>query len=157
VYEFTCPECGLRFERRFSKMATTEELPSHPCVECGEPAYRQMSIVNHKFNHPASQTRGALPPNTGTSDDWNFDRAIGRDAEEKWKVVGQRDAAKQKVIEQERQAGRQVGKDQLVRTGDGDGYRTVKEPERLEINKRREAAATVAKAAAEASKKPKDK
>lgn len=153
IYEFTCPECGLRFERRFPKSSTTEEMPSHPCSECGQPAYRQMSAANFKFSHPASQTRGALPPNTGTSDDWNFDRAIGRDAEEKWKVVAQRDAAKQRVIADERKAGRAVDKSQLVRTADGEGYRAVQESERVEINKRREAAATIGKMA---SAKPKD-
>ena len=154
IYEFTCPECGLRFDQRFSKMMTTEELPSHPCKECGQPAYRLMSVVNHEFSHPASQMRGALPPNTGTSDDWKFDRVIGRDAEAKWKVVEQRDAAKQRVIADEKQAGRLVNNSQLVRTADGDGYRPVQESERVEINKRREAAAAVAKAAAA---KPKSK
>jgi putative FmdB family regulatory protein len=155
IYEFTCPECGLRFDKRFSKAASTEELPFTACQECGKPAYRQVTAANHKFSHSASQTRGALPPNTGTSDDWNFDRVIGRDAEAKWKVAGQRDAAKQRVIADEKQAGRLVGKSQLVRTADGDGYRPVQESERVEINKRREAAAAVAKAAA-AKPKPKD-
>lgn len=154
IYEFTCPECGLRFDQRFSKMMTTEELPSHPCKECGQPAYRLMSVVNHKFSHPTSQTRGALPPNTGTSDDWNFDRAIGRDAEAKWKIVEQRDAAKQRVIEEERKAGRAVDKSQLVRRADGEGYRTVQEPERVEINKRREAASTIGRMASQP--KPKE-
>lgn len=156
IYEFTCPECGLRFDQRFSKMMTTDELPSHPCKECGQPAYRQVSAANFKFSHPTSQTRGALPPNTGTSDDWNYDRVIGRDAEAKWKVIGQRDAAKQKVIAEERQAGRVVDNSQLVRKADGDGYRPVQETERVEINKRREAAAAVAKAAAAQSKPKSD-
>jgi hypothetical protein len=115
-----------------------------------------MSVVNHKFSHPNSQMRGSLPPNTGTSDDWNFDRVIGRDADAKRKIIEQRDAAKQRVIADERKAGRLVDNSQLVRTSDGDGYRPVQETERVEINKRREAAAAVAKAAAVQSKPKSD-
>lgn len=97
--------------------------------------------------------RGAAPPNTGTSDDWNFDRVIGRDAEQKWKTVEQRKSEKNRVIRQEREAGKLVQSDQLVRSQEDGSYRSITEPERKIVNERREVAFKVANATKEQAKK----
>jgi len=154
VYEFQCYECGLRFDKLFSRASSAEELPSTPCTACGEPALRQVTAAAFKFAHAPSQVRGAAPPNTGTSDDWNFDKAIGRDAEQKWKVVEQRDAEKAKVIRQERENGLALNKGQLVRSREDGSYRAITEPERQVVNERRTTAFQVAQAAKQQGKKP---
>ncbi len=96
VYEFICPACGLRFDR-LSKMSESD-IKEVPCKECRQPARRTVSAVNHTFRHGASQTNGIAPSNTGTSDDWNYDKVIGRDAEQKWRVIEQRQAEKNRVL-----------------------------------------------------------
>lgn len=153
VYEFQCHECGLRFDKLFSRASSAAELPSTPCTACGEPALRQVTAAAFKFNHAASQVRGAAPPNTGTSDDWNYDKVIGRDAEQKWKVVEKRDAEKARTLRHERENGLAVNKDQLVRSREDGSYRTITEPERKVVNERREVAFKVAQAVREQSKK----
>lgn len=95
VYEYQCDECGLRFDK-LRKMSESDA--PQPCLECGVNARKLVSVVNHAFVHPASQTRGMAPPNTGTSDDWNYDKAIGRDAAQKWELIRQRVDHKRKVI-----------------------------------------------------------
>jgi len=109
-----------------------------------------MSAANHKFTHGANQTRGAAPPNTGTSDDWNYDKVIGRDAEKKWAAIEERKKHKNGIIRDERKQGRGVETDHLVRTQEGAGdYRVIKEKERKEVNRRRELSVAVAKAASQ--------
>ena len=142
IYEFTCGSCGLRFEvlyRRVSDEAT------HPCEACGETAHKQVSAVSFSFNHPDSQRNGMLPPNTGTSDDWNFDKAIGHDAEQRW--------GKQKLMQQEAKEGRGITMDHIAKTRDG-GYRVITETERKRVNQNRETAFQVTQAA---KKQAKDK
>jgi putative FmdB family regulatory protein len=144
IYEFTCQDCGLRFEKLFRRIS---DQPEAPC-ECGGVGLKQVTAAAFAFNHPPSQTRGALPPNTGTSDDWKFDKAIGRDAEEKWSKIEERGRAKDKTVQQERHAGRLVTRDHLVLKHDGSGeYRVISEPERVRANQNREAAFKIAQAA----------
>lgn len=95
VYEYQCDACGLRFDK-LRKMSESDAPQA--CLECGVAARKLVSVVNHAFVHPASQTRGMAPPNTGTSDDWNYDKAIGRDAAQKWELIRQRVDHKRKVI-----------------------------------------------------------
>jgi putative FmdB family regulatory protein len=154
VYEFTCHSCGLRFDKLFRRMESTDALSETPCSSCGEPAYRQVTAAAFKFSHAPSQVRGAAPPNTGTSDDWNYDKAIGRDAEQKWKVVEKRDAEKARVIRQERENGVVLNKGQLVRSQEDGSYRAITEPERQVVNERRTTAFQVAQAAKQQGKKP---
>lgn len=154
VYEFTCHSCGLRFDKLFRRMESTDTLAETPCDSCGEPAYRQVTAAAFKFSHAPSQVRGAAPPNTGTSDDWNYDKAIGRDAEQKWKVVEKRDAEKARVIRQERENGLALTKGQLVRSQEDGSYRAITEAERQVVNERRTTAFEVAQAAKAQSNKP---
>jgi putative FmdB family regulatory protein len=138
-YDYMCDDCGVQFEKLFKSISAAPAGVA--CPECGAGARKLVTAANHTFKHAPSQTRGALPPNTGTSDDWNFDRAIGRDAEQKWGVIGQRDGAKVQVIKDEAKAGRRVTRDHLVPTGEAPGdYRVVSEPERKWINTSRKAA-----------------
>lgn len=146
IYEYQCDQCGRQEEKLWKSMSGAKE--TIPCEACEAPMRKLISAANFAFVHPKSQTRGVAPPNTGTSADWNFDQAIGRDAEEKWKAVEQRNAHKDSVIRDERKAGKLVTRDQLVLKNDGSGeYRTIKEPERVKVNENRVAAHAVTQAA----------
>ena len=122
IYEYECPGCALRFER-LRKMSESDAAME--CPECRTPATKVPSVVNHAFVFPASQLRGSAPPNTGTSFDHNADRVIGLDAEKKWRVIGERQAVKRKVIADNPGS---TGHD-LSRTPDGE-YKVMKPTER---------------------------
>lgn len=122
IYEYLCEECGLKFDR-LRKMSESDA--PQPCLECGTEARKLVSAANHAFAHPASQTRGMAPPNTGTSDDYNFDKAIGRDAARRWENIGQRIDRKKQVIKENPGA---TGYD-LSRNHDG-SYRVMGQQER---------------------------
>jgi putative FmdB family regulatory protein len=123
IYEFTCQSCGLRFEKLFRKISTAKEFP---CTSCGAPGKREVSAASFAFKHPPSQTRGMAPPNTGTSDDWNFDKAIGRDAEMRWGEIHKDGAKKDQIVHDEAKKGRGITRDHLVKTREG-GYRVITE------------------------------
>ena len=147
VYEFQCDDCGVKFERLFKSISTADNAA--PCPECGEPSRKLVSAVNHTFKHPESQKRGPLPPSTGTSDDWNYDKAIGDDAAKKWAAIDERKGRKETVLQDAAQDGVGAGMDHLVRTrGEGQGagdYRVIGDQERQVVNARRTLAAEVAK------------
>jgi len=150
LYEFQC-ECGLQFEKLFKRVTDVKTLP---CPTCGSDAKKMMSASNFSFTHPQSQMNGMAPPNTGTSDDWNFDKAIGRDAEKKWADVEKRDSKKNAHIRDERKDGRLISRNHLIPKKDGSGdYRTISEGERVQVNQQRETVFQVSKAVKEASKK----
>lgn len=151
IYEYQCDSCGLRKEHLWTRISIAQD--TIPCAECGEPMHKLVSAANFKFSHSEKQTRGAAPPNTGTSDDWNYDKVIGRDAEKKWGIIEQRNADKDKVIRQERERGLDVKRNQLVHDGQG-GYRTIKEEERLKVNSGRKIAADISEALSKKEKPP---
>lgn len=130
IYEFTCATCGLRFDR-LSKMSDSQ-LRQVPCKSCGAESFREVSAANHTFSHGDRFVRGAAPPNTGTSDDWNYDRIIGRDAEQKWKLFQDRVKHKQDILRQNPGA---EGAD-LSRTMDG-SYRVMDKAERTTVEQAR--------------------
>ena len=145
IYEYQCDACGLRTEHLWRSMAATKD--TIPCEVCSKDMRKLVSAASFKFNHKAG-VRGSLPPSTGTSDDWNFDKAIGRDAERKWGAIEQRNSGKDAVIRHERKQGRAVSREQLVPKGDGTGeYRTITEGERKRANSARQTAFSVAQAA----------
>lgn len=152
VYEYQCDSCGLRKEQFWARISTAKD--SIPCVECKEPMRKLVSAASFKFAHSEKQVRGAAPPNTGTSDDWDYDKAIGRDAEKKWGVIEKRTSEKDRVIRQERENGLDLKRNQLVPTIDG-GYRPIKEDERVRANAGREIAAKLNKALAKKFKSEK--
>jgi len=148
IYVFTCQSCGLRFEKLFRRVSEDKE---HPCAECDGVGTRQVTAASFAFKHPQSQLNGAVPPNTGTSDDFNFDKAIGRDAEAKWGKIHENNARKDKIIREEAKQGRGITRDHLVKQREG-GYRVITESERTVVNERREAAFKVSQAATQQAK-----
>lgn len=143
VYSYQCDACGLRFDKR-KKMAQHADPES--CPDCRTEARKLVTAANFAFSHPPSQTRGILPPSTGTSDDWNYDKAIGRDAASKWQRIEERQAHKNRVLREAHNQGLAAENQHLVRTREGAGdYRLVQESERQEINARREAVAEISK------------
>lgn len=148
IYVFTCQSCGLRFEKLYRRVSDDRE---HPCLECDGTGTRQVTAAAFSFKHPQSQLNGALPPNTGTSDDFNFDKAIGRDAEAKWGKIHENNARKDAIIRDEAKQGRGITRDHLVKQREG-GYRVIGESERQYVNERREAAFKVSQAATEQAK-----
>ena len=148
IYVFTCQSCGLRFEKLYRRVSYDRE---HPCTECDGIGTRQVTAASFSFKHPQSQLNGALPPNTGTSDDFNFDKAIGRDAEKKWSKIHENNARKDTIIRDEANQGRGITRDHLVKKREG-GYRVIEDSERKVVNERREAAFKVSQAATEQAK-----
>ncbi len=138
VYDYQCDSCGLRKDHFWTRISIAKD--TIPCPDCKTDMRKLVSAANFKFSHSASQTRGMAPPNTGTSDDWNYDKAIGRDAEKKWGVIEQRNSEKDRVIRHERENGLVLKRNQLVPTADG-GYRPIKEEERVKVNEGRQVAA----------------
>ena len=138
IYEFQC-ECGVKFEKLYKRVSTAED--SAPCPDCGKPSRKLVSAGNFAFKHSASQTRGIAPPSTGTSDDWNYDKAIGRDAAQRWEAIEKRNKEKDRIVRQEREAGRGVTRDHLVPTSEKrEDYRVIKDSERQVVNANREKA-----------------
>lgn len=121
IYEYRCEHCGFEFEHLHRQVTESREME---CEECGEQARRIPSATNFAFAHKV--VGGPRPQNTGVhAIDYSFDQVIGRDAEEKRKVVEARQAHKRKVIQDNPGA---TGHD-LSRTPDGE-YRVMKPQER---------------------------
>jgi putative FmdB family regulatory protein len=133
IYVFTCGSCGLQFEKLFRRVSDQADTP---CV-CGGQGVRQVTNAAFSFAHPEKQTRGIMPSNTGTSDDWNYDKIIGRDAEKRWAGFQQNMQEKDRVIRQEALQGRGITRDHVVKTLDG-GYRPITESERKIVNENRD-------------------
>ena len=121
IYEYQCEHCGFEFEHLHRRVTDSREME---CEECGEMAKRIPSATNFSFAH--KPVGGPRPQNTGVhSIDYSFDQVIGRDAEEKHRLVEARQAYKRKVIKDNPGS---TGHD-LSRTPDGD-YRVMKPQER---------------------------
>jgi len=123
IYEYGCIECGLIFEK-LKKLSESQE--THACPECATAAPKRVTTANFAFAH--KPVGGPRPQNTGIhSIDYNADRTIGRDAEERKKVIQERQAYKRSVI---RDNPGSTGHDlSRVRDTEG-GYRVMKPEER---------------------------
>ena len=96
IYSFQCKSCGLSFEKRISFSQAQKDNYSTSCESCGESIKREMTTANFQFQHKADS---ALPQNTGIqSFDTNYDRVIGSDAEQKWKIVQKRQEEKAALL-----------------------------------------------------------
>lgn len=148
IYEYECQDCGLRFEKMKS-MSRSDEPEA--CPDCKVPdAKKLVSAANHTFAHTV--VGGPRPQNTGVhSIDYSIDQTIGRDAEQRWKTIDERDKRKDAVIRDARKAGLGVTRDQLVRTENND-YRVITEAERQAANDGRAKHNQVLKKVAEATK-----
>lgn len=132
IYNFQCFSCGLQFEEMLSASKRDGEIP---CPECGEKSERQVSAGNFTFKHNPT---GPVPQDTGVSSiDHNYDRVIGRDAEQKWKRIEEKRARKLSFIERERRKGLDVKMEHLTSDSEG-GYRTLSEKEIKKVNTDRE-------------------
>lgn len=140
VYVFLCGTCGLQFEKLYRRVSDNKE---EACTACDGIGSRQVTSASFAFSHPPSQIRGALPSNTGTSDDFNYEKTIGRDASQKWEKINENQSRKNKLVEETRKSGVGITKQHLVKTNDESGYRVMSEGEREVINERREIARVV--------------
>jgi putative FmdB family regulatory protein len=95
IYTFQCG-CGVQFEHRVSFKKMDDP---HNCPACGTVVQRNMpGGMNYTINQSVT---GPIPQNSGYSGiDANVDRVVGRDAEDKWKVIDTRDTAKRELLRQ---------------------------------------------------------
>lgn len=133
IYKYQCYECGLEFE----EMRNASKRDECPCSSCGAIAQKQVSAGNFTFKH---EPTGMHPQNTGVASiDYDFDKTIGRDSEQKWKRIEDRRAEKIKHVESERRSGKNVGLEHIAPTSDG-GFRTLSNQEIEATNKKRSVA-----------------
>lgn len=111
LYDYQCHNCGVAFE----KVAKSSEREQQPCISCDGMAEIKMS---GDFSYSFNQTvQGVAPPNTGVSAyDHMVDRVIGKDAEQSWKAIDERNERKREVLRDNPET---TAKD-LSRTPDGD-------------------------------------
>jgi|13_taG_2_1085334.scaffolds.fasta_scaffold04732_2 putative FmdB family regulatory protein len=153
IYKYQCYECGLEFE----EMRSLSARETCPCISCEGEAKKQVSSGNFTFQHKPT---GAVPQNTGVASiDYDFDKTIGRDAEQKWKTIDQRRSDKVAFIERERRKGNQIDMAHVTKTPDG-GFRALSNPEIQKANENRNIASDYNrelynKHKSEDSKKPK--
>lgn len=135
IYEYDCDDCGLRFDA-LVPMRDSDVLPS--CKSCkGRKVRKLVSAASFTFAH--KPVGGPRPQNTGVhSIDYNIDRVIGRDAEQKWKVIEERNARKASVLRDAPGAGRR----DLAKTPDGD-YAVLRGEGRTSVEARRKVADAV--------------
>lgn len=88
MYEFKCPECGLRFE----KLVHDKNVKSHNCLSCGALSTKELSSFGFVFGS------GKTPGNTGVDSlDSSVDKGVGRDAARRWEAVKDRNSYKRRV------------------------------------------------------------
>jgi putative FmdB family regulatory protein len=88
VFEFSCPSCGLRFE----KLVKDKTCQEHSCLDCGAVAQKQLSSFGFRFE--ASKSPG---PTGVDSLDSNVDKIVGRDADKRWEYIKDRNTEKRRV------------------------------------------------------------
>ena len=94
-YEFQCVSCGLLFQKKIS-YAKAKAVEFTVSCACGEKVRRKMTASNYQFS---LKPNSAAPQNTGVhSFDTNVDRVIGKDSEEKWKLIEKRQAEKRSLL-----------------------------------------------------------
>lgn len=135
-YEFSCEDCNLRFERNLK----VGDHPTHTCPSCAEPAPLMVSDFGFSFAQGSGDTA-----NSGVHDhDYpTADKAVGRSAEERWKIINAREKVKKEA--------RKQGETHALIRHTGDGYIDY-EPM---SDKGREARKKLTKAALSALEKPK--
>ena len=130
IYKYQCYECGLEFE----EIRPANKREECPCPSCSELAQKLVSAGNFTFKHNPT---GIHPQNTGVASiDYDFDKTIGRDSEQKWRKIEDRRAEKIKHLEDEIKSGKNVGMEHLTPNADG-GFRTLTGSEIKETNAKR--------------------
>ena len=106
MYDYKC-ECGLFFE---ALVRTQKETPDKECPSCGEmvPKSEAPSFLGFLFGS------GDTPGNTGVDSlDSSIDKMVGRDADQRWEDVKDRNSRKRKVVQKH-------GTAALKKTAEGD-------------------------------------
>lgn len=121
IYEYRCSDCGVQFEKLVRRMGGE---PTLPCPECGTASEKQVSAAAFSFTHVP--VGGPRPQNTGVHAlDYNADRVIGRDAEQRWKTIEARQSRKQQLMRDNDVSGHD-----LARSPGGQDYHVMKPEER---------------------------
>lgn len=90
MYDYKC-ECGLSFEALVRKK---EDAAEQECPACGEAAAKEFGSGFLGFMFGSGQT----PGNTGVDSlDSKIDKLVGRDADERWEEVKDRESHKRSV------------------------------------------------------------
>ena len=125
IFDYQCDACGLRFEKMLKADLATA---AQPCSRCGEAAERHLSAPAFAFGHTPD---GARPQNTGaTSVDLDFDRAVGRDAEQQWGAVHARLDRKRQIMAETGASGFDLTATPSHEGGPDGGYRVMQPEER---------------------------
>lgn len=106
MYDYKC-ECGLAFE---ALVRSKDEAPDKECPSCGEmvPKNQAPSFLGFLFGS------GNTPGNTGVDSlDSSIDKMVGRDADQRWEDVKDRNSYKRKVRDK-------YGAKALKKTTEGD-------------------------------------
>jgi len=119
LYRYQCFHCGLNFQLRVSRSKSRDP---QGCTSCPEQAQRVLpSSLEHGFT---PKIEGVQQPNSGASSiDYDFDRVVALDSQEKWKTVHKRQQAKLEMLRGSSKTGRH-----LVRSGDS--YEMIGDDER---------------------------
>ena len=92
TFEYTCEACAIIFEETFIDPDEIKKYQhAHPCPQCPEVARRVLSVSNFQFK--------GTPGQSGSHDlDYpTLDKAVGRSAAEKWGVINEEKAKRDKV------------------------------------------------------------
>lgn len=91
VFDFHCSHCGLHF----SKLVRDRKTTSAPCKECSQEAAKKLSTPQAHF---ADSSRGNPRGETGVYGlDTSVDLNVGRDAQNRWEIVKDRESEKDKL------------------------------------------------------------
>lgn len=88
MHEFKCSECGLKFED-----LVDEDQESIECKSCGAEAEKSISGFGFQFDSGKMED-GTIGVDSVDND---VDKVIGRDADERWERVKDRESKKRKV------------------------------------------------------------
>lgn len=110
LFQFHCASCNVSF----TKLVRDRKTTSFPCLECSEPASKQLSAP---ASHFADSSRGIPRGETGVYElDTSIDLNVGRDAKNRWEVIKDRTSEKEKLhAEARRLAGAEDAKMALKR------------------------------------------
>jgi putative FmdB family regulatory protein len=90
IFKFDCPECGLTFE----KLVQNRNIKEMECIHCAFTAQKRLSAFNSQFADAKNASRGF----SGVYDlDVNLDKNLGRDAQNRWEIIKNRESQKDRM------------------------------------------------------------
>lgn len=132
VYTYQCEHCGLRFDKK-SKI---DQRRFTKCMGCAEKAQQIVPEgFSFSFNNELTHAAAPVPQNTGVASvDFDYDKIIKEESDQGWGVIERRVDDKRRLL---RGFPGKNGHDVAV-APDG-GYRIMSRPERVGVNKQRQA------------------